>query len=343
MPELMIGTSALHSADPALIREAGIGWVREDAPFPFKDRVGGELTGAYLKTRDTYSSWARAGVKVMGVTPLPGIGTRKADASGLMGLVWTDFFPAWMGKPGSAEYYATYEAVCAFLASDLKGKVQAWQICNELDIGQFAGPLDPRQACDLVLAGARGLKGADPSLVVGHNPAGADKAYFFFGRLFGRTDRLVDYCGIDGYYGSWARGGPDEWGRRIAELHGLTGAPILVNEWGFPSRGGVMDDAERTGGLPACQLGKWPHTWGRGHTPEGQAEFVTAALASMGTRRDDLLGAFFYRWEDQENCWQCGAAECPCETAWGLVDLAGRPKPSWQAFKDGVARLVRGG
>jgi hypothetical protein len=339
----MIGTSALGPADPALIQAAGIGWVREDAPFPFRDRIGGELAEGYLEVRERYLKWSRAGLKVMGVTPLPGIGTRKADASGYMGLKWTDFFPAWMGKPGSGEYHAAYEAVCAFLASDLRGKVQAWQICNELDIEQFAGPLDPRQACDLVLAGARGLKRSDPSLVVGHNPAGADKAYFFFGRLFGREDRLVDYCGIDGYYGSWARGGPGEWERRIAELHALTGAPILVNEWGFASRGGVMEEAERLSGTPACQLRKWPHTWGKGHTPEGQAEFVTGALASMARRKSELLGAFFYRWEDQETCWQCGSPDCPCETAWGLVDLAGKPKPAWHAFKEGVGRLVGGG
>jgi len=336
MNDLIIGVSALGNADAGLIQKAGIGWVREDAPFPFVDHVGGELTQEYVKVRETYRAWKGKGMNIMGVTPLPGIGTRKKGADGVLGIVWKDFIPAWAGKPGSPEYRSTYEKACAFLASDLKGVVGAWQIMNELDIEQFAGPLNPRQACELVEAGARGLKGSDPSLVVGHNPAGADKAYFFFGRLFGRPDRLLDYCGIDGYYGSWAGGGPENWTRRIAELHELTGAKVLVNEWGFASAGGVMSDADRKSGLPACQLKKWPHTWGPGHTPGGQAEFVVASFKSFLSKRNALLGLFFYRWEDQESCWQCGSPDCPCETAWGLVDLKGKPKPAYHAFQEGV-------
>jgi len=63
------------------------------------------------------------------------------------------------------------------------------------------------------------------------------------------------------------------------------------------------------------------------------------ALAVFRRHRDKLLGQFFCRWEDQEACWQCGSPDCPIETAWGLVDLRGRPKPSFHAFRDGVAAL----
>jgi len=38
--------------------------------------------------------------------------------------------------------------------------------------------------------------------------------------------------------------------------------------------------------------------------------------------------------------WQCGSPDCPIETAWGLVDGEGKPKPSLTAFKEGVDRLV---
>ncbi len=31
--------------------------------------------------------------------------------------------------------------------------------------------------------------------------------------------------------------------------------------------------------------------------------------------RQNLLGFFFYRWEDHETCWQCGSPGCPIETA----------------------------
>ena len=52
-------------------------------------------------------------------------------------------------------------------------------------------------------------------------------------------------------------------------------------------------------------------------------------MAVLRKHREMLLGAFFYRWEDQERCWQCGAPDCPAETAWGLVDKDGSPKPAF--------------
>jgi len=176
--------------------------------------------------------------------------------------------------------------------------------------------------------------------VVGHNPAGAANAYYFFGRFYSDLHELLDYCGIDGYYGTWIAGGPDDWGPRVAEIHNLTGLPVLVNEWGFSSAGGVMTQDQSAQGLPPCQVKKWEHTWGPGHTPEGQAEFVEAAFDAFRSQRDALLGVFFYRWEDQERCWQCGQADCPAETAWGLVDLKGRPKPSYDAFRQGAQKLL---
>ncbi len=123
-------------------------------------------------------------------------------------------------------------------------------------------------------------------------------------------------------------------------MHGLTGAPIVVNEWGYASEGALMTEEELAQPGPNCQLRKWRHAWGPGHTPEGQAEFVRQAFEAFRAQRDVLAGVFFYRWEDQEQCWQCGSPDCPIETRWGLIDLKGNPKPAFYAFKEGVARLL---
>jgi len=227
--------------------------------------------------------------------------------------------------------------MCAYLADDLRGLVQAWQIGNEMDWHQFAGPLNPRQACDYILAGARGLKASDPSLLVGHNPTGGPKSYFFYGRLF--ADDLLDYCGIDRYYGSWQPGGPQDWNAQIEELYELTQKPVLINEWGFASAGGVMTDEDRRAGTITCKCHRWPHTWGPGHTPEGQADFIRRAFDAFTAQKDKMLGQLYFRWADQPTCWQCGKPDCPAETAWGLVDLEGRPKPSYHAYKESVARF----
>ena len=339
MAEMLIGTSALPDADTDLIRSTGIGWVRQGFPFPFEDRLGGRVPDDYRRAKSRAEAWAAAGLKVMGVSPLPVASRYEPDEAGTLRLGWTRRFPDGCGPLGSQQCNEAYKATCRWLAEDLRGLVTMWQIANELDIEMFAGPLNPRQACELILAGAAGLKAADPSLLVGHNPAGAPAAYFLYGRLYGRADGLLDYCGVDGYYGTWAPGGPEDWAGRIAELHELTGVKVLVNEWGFASRGELAAQGEAPPGAANCQLRAWHHTWGPGHTPDGQAAFVREAFDAFCSQREALLGVFFYRWEDQQRCWQCGSEDCPIETAWGLVDTQGRPKPSLDAFRNGAERL----
>jgi hypothetical protein len=341
---LAIGVSAMRGADTALMQQAGIGWVRQDFDFPFTDRLGGALTEKYVQAREEAREWNAKGFQVMGVTPLIGIGGYKPDSAGQLRFVWNDWLPDWMGAPGSAELNRRYRSLCEFLADDLRGVVQMWQIVNEMDITMFAGPLNPRQSCELILEAAHGLKTGDPALAVGTNTAGSDRAYYLYGRLFADPDAPLDYCGVDAYYGSWAEGSPERWGDRITELNALTGVKVMVNEWGFASRGDVVTEEERRrvrAGASYCQFRKWPHAWGAGHTPESQADYVRVGFDQFVAHRESLMGAFFYRWEDQEACWQCGSPECPLETAWGLVDVGNRPKPSYHAFRDGVARLLR--
>jgi hypothetical protein len=247
-----------------------------------------------------------------------------------------------MGTAPSSEFYRNYQAICSFLAEELSGIVQMWQIANELDVAPFAGPLTPRHACDFVLHAARGLKEVDSSLIVGTNFTGRIKSYYFYGRLYADPHHPLDYCGADGYYGTWKEGGPEQWVDRIDEIHDLTGVKVLVNEWGYASAGGLMSREERDTGLDACHFKKWPFAWGDGHTPEVQAEHVRATMEVFRSHRDKLLGAFFYRWEDQKKCWACGEPDCPAETAWGLTDREGKPKPAYYAFKESVQRLKSG-
>jgi len=158
-------------------------------------------------------------------------------------------------------------------------------------------------------------------LIVGTNTAGAPQAYYLYGRLFADAGGLMDYCGVDGYYGTWAPGGPEDWDGRIEELYELTQVKVLVNEWGYSSAGPLMTEEEAASGRHICQFKKWRYAWGEGHTPEGQAAFVRAAFEVFRKHRDRLAGVFFYRWEDQERCWQC------------------RPKPAFEAFRQGIASL----
>lgn len=44
---------------------------------------------------------------------------------------------------------------------------------------------------------------SDPSAPAGHNPSGQPASYCVWWRLFGRSDTVLDYCGVDAYYGTW--------------------------------------------------------------------------------------------------------------------------------------------
>ena len=148
---------------------------------------------------------------------------------------------------------------------------------------------------------------------------------------------------MDQYYGTWQAGGPDTWRERLQELWDLTGLKVLINEWGYSSAGRRADAGGAAGGTcPSARRTNGATPGAAAHTPEVQADYVRVAHEIFYEKRDILLGAFFYRWEDQEQCWQCGRADCPVETAWGLVDREGQPKRAYYTFRDGVQRLLSG-
>jgi len=250
------------------------------------------------------------------------------------------------GDVGTKEALDSYGAACARQAVDLRGSVRAWQVANEVDLPGFMGACNLRQACETVLHGARALKQSDSTAAVGTNSAAFSNAYYLFGYLYGRpyegeTGSPFDYCGDDGYYGSFQPGGPDRWVDRIAELHVLTGMKVLINEWGFHSEGDVMTPAELASGAHrGCELRKLPYSWAEGHTPEVQAEYIRAAFKAFRVHREKLLGVVFYNWQDEERCRYCGSLECPVTSRQGLVDLDGQPKPGYYTFADGVKELL---
>ncbi len=337
MLEFMNGTVApAPDADRAMMREAGVEWVRLGTPVPFEDHIGGSLTERYQRYREAAAGWREDGFRIMGVSPGPGVKRWEPGEDGRLHMVWHRRLPQWFGDLTGRRCLETYREMCEFLGDDLSGLVEVWQVANELHWHQFAGPLNPPRACELILAGARGLKSSDPALVVGHNAGTSPNSYFFFGRLFADPDGPLDYCGVDRYFGSWHPGGPEDWVPTIELLHELTGAPVLINEWGYASAGGVKTPEDHEAGRITCECHRWPYGWGGGHTPQVQGEFVERTFDAFCRVKEKMLGQFFFRWSDQETCWQCGRPDCPAETAWGMVDLDGNPKPAYRAYQAGV-------
>lgn len=334
MHNKIIGIEPRFNTDLALIKNAGIEWIRQDFVFPFSDKVGGLATAGHLDKLREVENYHRNGIKIMGTTPLIGYMAYEASAGR---DVWHHLMPEWAGDYKEDIFYKTYEDVCEAMARETAGTIDMWQIDNEMDIEIFRGPLSIEQAARLLAAGARGIKRGNPAAKTSINPAWLhDGSIYLFKELYhGANAGLFDYAGIDGYFGSWSEGGPEAWTDLANKLYELTGKPVIVHEWGYsaftrePAPG-----ADKSDGV--CKYG-WINHWKNGHTEEEQAEYVDEAL-KLFARHPHIAGSFFFMWGDPEACFHCGQKGCPSECSWGLQKIDGTLRKAYYAFKDAVAK-----
>ena len=307
-----------------LMKQAGVEWLRVDAPFPFEGNMG-SVSESFRGFAQRLRDWGRQGFKVMGVTPYP--------------CGWQ----VDVGELGSPKFLGAYEEACRFMANELAEVVLGWQICNELNLEMFRRPLTEQQAIDYAKRGGAGVKIGNPNALVGVNMAGfGESALRMYEQLYPNDTVELDYVGTDGYFGSWEAGGPENWPEKLALLHERTKKSIIVQEFGYSSSGEVMTAEEKEKQSNPHQLKKWRHGWREGHTPEIQAEYLEMAY-QIFIDTPTVLGAIWYCWSDHERCWQCGAPDCPCETAWGLADLQENPKPAYHTFAKVSEKLKSSG
>jgi hypothetical protein len=342
---------------PAM-QAAEIGWLRMDIPFPFEDRLGGTLTDTYRTAREEMRRAAGYGFKIQGI--LPQWGHRFFDSQAGENQ-WHDEFPAWMGTPEDDAYYAKFSQVAEFIARDL-GDVPGgyWQIGNELDTFTFRGPYSIAQAVRFAFAGAEGILKARPGDHCGVNPAELSSASRELLRLAYAPGSPLDYAGIDDYFGSWIPGEVSDWIPVIDEVAAITGKPVLIAEWGYPSLGKnlefdpalvermyQMSEDERVMALmelglplgvnPFCYWKGWANFCGDGHTEQVQAEYITEGL-KIFAEHPQVLGSFLYCWRDSDMCYHCGQPKCPSECGWGLVKTDESPKLGLAAFRAAVKK-----
>jgi len=326
----MMGFNPQSNPNYEVIKRAGIGWVRLGFAFPFRDKVGGEFTEQFTRDLEEARRISKLGLRIMGGTPTPGdlqydIKNRRT--------AWLNAMPEWAGTVDSDRYYETYQKACEEIGRQTKGIIDLWQVSNEMDLTEFRGSLSVQQAVRFLNAGARGLKNGNPDAKADVNPASA----FFEGEeilraLYGSPDSPFDFVGIDGYFGSFAPGGPAAWIEVIDRLHEITHKPVLINEWGYSSLEGSGRPLKRKVGNEVCDRQLWDRAWRKQHSPEEQAEYVRLALKIFATY-PDVAGCFFYEWNDDPLCSYCGSVGCPNDCGWGLVDVHGNPKPAYYAFQ----------
>jgi hypothetical protein len=342
----IVGVSPWSNPNYELMKQAGIEWVRITYPFPYVDRLGGAYDERFLQQVRLTRQLGEMGLRVMGETPLAGVMSATALGAGhgetQQPASWRPFLPEWAGTPEQDSYYEAYEEGCAEIARQTLGVADLWQISNEMDIVEFRGPLTMEQAARFLVAGARGVKKVHPAAKADTNPANynSENGRWLFQTLYGQHGDLFDYAGIDGYYGSWAPGGPEKWVEVLNQVHELTGAPVLVNEWGYSSLGGAPRPPR--GPVPpgqntVCDTQAWHYVWKAEHSEQEQAEYLRVGLQIFATH-PHCAGSFIYNWGDDATCWHCGRSLCPAECGWGIVDSQGRPKVGYYTVRDVVAR-----
>lgn len=342
--EKMIGVSCLQpNPDVRLMWEAGIRWVRAMIPFPFADASRTVLTDSYLECRKKIDFWRANGFQVTGVTVSYGMMyASKASRA----LVFRRFIPDWTGGIETDGFYDAMEEGFAFAAGDLQGKVDAFQIANEMDITRFRGDMTPEQACRFMYRTARGIKKANPDAKVYINTSCMTnpESTFFYEQLYSASsDVYFDWAGVDYYFGSHHPGTPYDWTETIDRIHAITKRPILIAEWGYSSIGAYLTDGwgpepnkapNEDGEFPVCARGAWAYAWKGAHNAQIQAEYFEEAM-KLFFEDDRVIGFFEYDWQDDPVCF-CGRKNCPHECGWGMVDRTGTPKPAYYAFQKTV-------
>lgn len=335
----LIGITPSGDHNYARMKSAGVRWLRFGLGFPFREQP--DVLHERFESRMAEARRLSAmGFGLLGSTGSPG-SMRYDTATGT--TIWHRGLPAWAGAEGSREYCAAYARGCSQTARLARGLVERWQIANEPDIDIFRGPLTDDQIVAFLLAGARGVKRGNPAAQTGINLGFiSDYSRMLVKRLYRIRNSPFDYIGLDGYFGSWQSGGPQDWVAYIDEATELAGVPALINEWGYSSLGAgpVTDDPQRRKryNQDVCLHKHWARVWKKEHSPAEQAEYITECMAIFSSHRR-VLGNFFFKWSDDATCWQCGQPQCPAEVAWGLVGVDGKPKPAYRAYAKAVAKL----
>jgi hypothetical protein len=206
--------------------------------------------------------------------------------------------------------------------------IRRWQIWNEPNFRLFWGPrVEPAGYAKLLAESAGVLRRRDAGakiVLAGVAPVGAGmKTWVFLRRLLRvpGVRRDFDYAAIHPYSATLGQLEYQMRKARQALVSGGAGAvPLIVTEIGVAS------------------AGSYPSAFVVG--PLGQAEFLRAAYARLLEMRHRwrVAGAYWFSWRDKvepdPHCSFCQGA--------GLLEIGGRPKPAWTAFRQTVAAARRG-
>lgn len=81
-----------------------------------------------------------------------------------------------------------------------------------------------------------------------------------------------------------------------------------------------------------CEISSGRYLTGYPHTKQGQADFFSYLIPQLYAN-EHLAGMFIYCFKESDGCYVCKQADCPIETAWGLVETDFTPNLSYYAVQ----------
>ena len=349
------------------IRQANIGWIRIDIPFPY-DR-NGAVRPCYEDFKARCRGYKDRGIKVMAVTPYP-----------------CDYIEAGVDP---RENEQAVREIAVFLLNDLRSCIDAVQITNEMGIPHFTLPLTQEEAARFIGINAEAMYDVKREILVGYNSAGPQVDLHLMLRPY---HKYCDYVGIDIYIGCFANVGGFLYffEALVRYLWNLTGKPVVIQEFGYISGGAPKTKEEKREILRGYGVESVKEAYdkielfvdhlndrmkshirhvspevshqgdfifksdyvnhlfkelpratmipGYPHTPEGQGRFFRDLIPRLYSL-PFVGGLIVYCYSDSDRCYMCGQDNCPTETRWGLVDVNGKEKPSYYAVKDAFGRI----
>lgn len=362
--------------DYDLIKDANIGWFRDDIPFPYdKD---GNLSQSYIGWKEYVKGYVEEGIKIFAITPYP------------------DDFIEYGLDPRDPANREAIQDIARFYVEDLRGIVGAFQITNEMGVDRFTYPLEMDEAAEFIGMQLEAMAPIKGDILVGYNLTAQSLFPKVLPLMMRKYHKYCDYVGMDIYMGCFepVLKNANQFETVLKLIRLLTGKPVILCEFGYIGLGEPKSDAEKKAilkqygyssekearkniddfinNLPEelrnefdryadetpeyranlmfdgefsnhlyCELDAGMGLYGFPHTPIGQAAFFSYVIPKV-RKLDFVIGAFVYCWSDSGACYVCGQEDCPVETKWGLVDSDGNPKPAYYAVKYAFSDCVVG-